>query len=120
MLNLEERIKEQKLRINHLSKPYVDKDHKSELGNDFAAFRKTSKKKGSEKVLHFLDKTVRELVELNLTVEEFNASSFRITDGVKTVDYYPKSNKMFSHQSKKWTKIKSANKIKEFILKDLT
>ena len=119
MFNLEERIKEQKIRINHLSKPYIDQDNKSELGNDFAAFRKTGKKKGAEKVLHFLDKTVRDLIYLKLTVEEFNASSFRITDGVKTIDYYPKSNKMFSHQTKKWTKIKSANKIKEFILKNL-
>lgn len=89
------------------SKPYQDDPNKSDLANDMNAMREHNKKKRSAKVLYFLEK-VQPVLELkyNLIVKEFNTNSFRITDGIKQIDFYPASGKVFTDK-KKWKSVTS-------------
>lgn len=114
------RINQQKLKIQELLKPYQEKDYKSESGNDWSEYKHNKKRKANIKVFYFLDKIIPRLEKLNLIIEEFNSNSFRITDGVKTIDYFPGTNSCFNkHRIKnQWFKIN--NNIYENLIKELT
>ena len=43
---------------------------------------------------------------LGVEVNEFNPGSYRMTSETKTIDYYPKSRKIYNHQSQQWSKAK--------------
>lgn len=93
---MSERIDQQKEDLANKSKDYLDNDSKSELSNTFGAMSANKKKIKSEKVLYFLEKVQPRLENAGLTVREFNTNSFRITDGITIVDYYPSSSKMIN------------------------
>lgn len=89
-----DRIEQQKKDLEQKSKDYLDDDSKTEVGNTYAAMKQHKSKMKSKNVLYFLETTKPKLENLNLLVTEFNTNSFKITDGIKTVEFYPSSGKL--------------------------
>lgn len=113
------RIKQEKERLEELSKPYVDDDSKSEMGNTHAQIKHEIKRKRCSKVLYFLETVVPLLESRRIRVEEFNMNSFRITDGIKQIDYFPASGRLFT-DDKKWKSILGKHgTVEGFIMKYL-
>ena len=81
------------------------------------AFRQGGKKNKAIKVLHFLEKILPSLERNRFEVEEFAPNSFRITDGIKQIDYFPTSRRLFTND-KKWVTIKRGS-VEGNILKHL-
>lgn len=56
---------------------------------------------------YFLKIVVPALEKKQCMVKKFNAGSYRITNGIDTVDYYPGSMKLFMHYSQDWAVVKN-------------
>lgn len=95
-----DRIIEQKKDFIEKSKPYEGDETISDLSNSFRAFAKRGKANKSAKVLFFLEFTLPKLIEEGCKVNEFNVNSFRITDGINVIDFYPSSGKVFTKDKK--------------------
>lgn len=51
-----------------------------------------------------LKATTKTCKALGVTITEFNPNSFRLTkEGKPTIDWYPKSRKVYNHGKQRWT-----------------
>jgi len=54
------------------------------------------------KLDYFKNIVLPDLNASKLYVNEFSPSCFRITNGINSVDYFPKSNRIFIHKTQAW------------------
>ena len=89
---------------------YHEDDDKSDVMNLLASMNHGKKNKRSQNTLDFLEFIAPVLLDKGLKIIEFSTNSFRITDEVKQVDYYPSSKKCFlKYKDNKWIELKKFN-----------
>lgn len=83
------------------------KDEMQVEENDLRWFALNTKYNRAVNSEHFVEVVIPELINNKLTVKEFNHNSFRITNGINTIDYFPCSKKLLIHKGNKWIKVNS-------------
>lgn len=72
--------------------------------DDWAQERASWKAHREERIAKELEAAKKTCEGLGVEIKEFNPNSFRLTKpGYPTLDWYPKSRKIYNHGKKRWT-----------------